>query len=101
MQSMIESSCLGWLGSMAALLAGMALPLAFSPFNFYPVAILSLSVLFLAWHNIDAKQAAWRGFLFGFGMFAVGISCIFVASHDFGKASMPLASFLSGRFAAF
>ncbi len=101
MQRMIESSWLGWRGSMAALLAGMALPLAFSPFNFYPVAILSLSVLFIAWHNVDAKQAAWRGFLFGYGMFAVGISWIYVAIHDFGNASMPLAAFLTGLFAAF
>ena len=66
MSAMIEKSQYGWRGGIAALLAGMALPLAFSPFNFYPVAVLSLSVLFLAWHDTDAKQAAWRGFLFGF-----------------------------------
>jgi len=90
-----------WQGHGLALLAGGLLPLAFSPFHFYPVAILSLALWFATLQNGSAKQAAVRGFLFGFGMFGVGVSWIYVAIHEFGHASILLASLLTISAMAF
>ncbi len=90
-----------WQGTLVALLAGMALPLAFAPFYLYPLAVLSLSLLFLSWNNVSTKCAAWRGFCFGLGFFGVGVSWVFVAIHDFGYASIWLAALLTTLFVAF
>lgn len=90
-----------WSGHIIVLIAGALLPLSFSPFHYYPVAILSLAILFLSWNNITSKQAALRGFLFGVGMFGVGISWIYVAIHDFGQANMFLAALLTSLFVSF
>ena len=90
-----------WLGHVVALIAGMSLPLAFSPFDYYPIAILSLTLLFLCWQHVDARTAALRGFLFGLGLFGVGISWIYVAIHVFGQASVFLAGALTTVFVAF
>ena len=88
-------------GNTIALLAGAAMPLAFAPFNYYPIALLSVSLLFLTWQGIDEKQAAIRGFLFGLGLFGIGVSWVYVAIHEFGQASMLLASLLTVLFVAF
>lgn len=91
----------GWQGHIIALLAGTLLPLSFSPFHFYPIAVLSLTLLFLSWRTVSEKQAAMRGFLYGLGMYGVGVSWIYVAVHDFGNASFLLAALLTGSFVAF
>lgn len=88
-------------GNAAALVGGAILPLAFAPFQFYPLAVVSLICLFYSWHDATGRQAAWRGFLFGAGMFGVGVSWVFVAIHVFGQASVALATFLTALFCAF
>ncbi len=90
-----------WSGHLTALIAGGLLPLSFAPFHYYPIAILSLALLFLSWDNTTPKQAALRGFLFGIGMFGVGISWVYVAIHDFGQANILLAGFLTALFVSF
>lgn len=92
---------LTWRGNVIALMAGMLLPLSFSPFHYYPIALISLTMLFLSWQGASAKQAALRGFLFGLGFFGVGVSWVYVAIHDFGSASVPLAGLLTALFVAF
>ncbi len=58
---------------LAALLAGAATPLAFAPFNFFPLALLAPAVLFVTWHAAAPGRAARRGFLYGLGLFGVGV----------------------------
>jgi len=94
-------SKLSWPSNIVALLAGALLPFSFSPFHYYPVAVLSLSLLFWSWNHTSAKQAALRGFLFGIGMFGVGISWVYVAIHDFGQANVALAGLLTALFVSF
>jgi len=90
-----------WAGNLIALLAGMTMSFAFAPFHAYPVALVSVMLLFLTWQGVDGKQAALRGFLFGLGLFGVGISWIYVAIHQFGQTSMLLAGLLTALFVAF
>lgn len=101
MIAVTEQGWHGWHGNIIALLAGMALPLAFSPFHYYPVAVISLMLLFLSLQGLMAKQAAMRGYIFGLGFFGVGISWVYVAIHDFGGSGMILAGLLTAVFVAF
>tara|TARA_R110001606_G_scaffold346892_3_gene495926 strand:- start:32817 stop:34313 length:1497 start_codon:yes stop_codon:yes gene_type:complete len=101
MGTVIQQGFLTWRANVIVLLAGMLLPLSFSPFHYYPIAVISLTLLFVSWQGISAKQAALRGFLFGLGFFGVGVSWVYVAIHDFGSASMPLAALLTAVFVAF
>lgn len=91
----------GWKGNVMALVAGALMPLAFAPFFLYPLAVVSLMLLFLSWQQVTARQAAWRGWLYGLGLFGVGVSWIFVAIHVFGQSGMILASLLTFLFVAF
>ena len=77
---------------VAALAAGAALPLAFAPFGLFPLAYIAPAMLFLLWRDGPAARAAWRGFLFGLGMFGVGVSWVYVSLHDFGHMPAPLAA---------
>jgi len=75
-----------------AFIAGGVLPLAFSPVSIYPLAILSVALLFVLWQNVSAARAAWRGFLFGLGQFGVGVSWLYIALHTYGQMPTVLAA---------
>ena len=51
----------------------------------------------LAWllSDISPKQAALRGWFFGFGLFGCGSSWVYVSIHVHGDAPIPLAAFLT------
>jgi len=85
---------------LIALLAGAITPLAFEPFGFFPLAILAPAILFVLWQGASGARAAWRGFLFGFGMFAVGVSWVYVSLHTYGNMPPPLAGLTVVLFAA-
>jgi len=91
----------GLRGDVLALLAGALLPLAFSPFDLFPLAVLAPAILFRAWLHVTPRRAFRRGWLFGAGMFGVGISWIYVAIHDFGHSNIFTAVLLTGGFVAF
>ena len=70
------------LGDCLALGAGSLMPLAFAPYSIFPIAVLSIAVLFFLWQT--PQRAFWRGFLYGLGMFGVGISWVHVSFYQFG-----------------
>ena len=77
---------------LAALAAGAAAVFAFAPFGFSPVSVASLATLFWLWqHAATARDGAWLGFAFGFGMFGAGVSWVFVALETFGGMPAPIA----------
>ncbi len=76
---------------MAALAAGLLLPLAFSPFDLFPLAVLSPALLFALWSDASPGRAAFRGFLYGTGMFGLGVSWVYVSMHHYGNMPAPLA----------
>lgn len=84
----------------AALAAGATLPLAFAPFGLFPLAWLAPAALFLLWLEGSAARAAWRGFLFGLGMFGVGVSWVYVSLHNYGYMPVPLAGLATLLFVA-
>ena len=82
-------------------LAGASLPLAFAPFNLFLLAYFAPLVLFYYWLAASARQAALLGFLFGLGLFGVGVSWVYVAIHVYGYAPVPLAVLMTTAFVAF
>jgi len=87
-------------GDLWALLAGAATPLAFAPFGLAPLALLAPAVLFAAWLDAGAARAAWRGFLYGCGLFGVGVSWVYVSLHVYGRMPAPLAALAVALFVA-
>jgi apolipoprotein N-acyltransferase len=83
-----------------ALAGGALLTLAFAPFHFYFLAILSPAILLLAIKSGSLKRIAWRGWLFGLGFFGTGASWVFVSIHLYGPAPIPLALLLTFLFVA-
>ncbi len=76
------------LGDVLALISGSILPLAFAPYSIYIIAILSIIMLSLLWQNITPQRAWWRGFLYGIGMFGMGISWVHISFYQFGGLPM-------------
>lgn len=76
---------------LAALLAGLALPLAFAPFGLYPLAVISPAILFWLWRKMPARHAFLTGYLFGVGYFGLGASWVAVSMYRFGGMGMALS----------
>ncbi len=70
--------------TLLALLAGALNALAFAPFGWWLLCLLSFAVLFGLWLRAKRGAAAWYGFVFGVGMFGLGTSWIYVSLHNFG-----------------
>ena len=81
-----------------ALLAGLALPLAFAPFGLFPVAVLSLAALFALWQGTSARHAFYLGYLFGVGYFAAGASWVAVSMYRFGGMGVLLSALATVLF---
>jgi apolipoprotein N-acyltransferase len=80
------------------LFAGILAVAAFAPFGWFPVAILSLAILFNQWLQDTPRQAFRNGLLFGLGFFGAGMSWIFVSVHEYGHihtvAAVPITLLL-------
>lgn len=88
----------GWPVYLLVLFAGLLTPLAFAPFNIWPLSILSPAVLAFALISRTAKEALWLGFWFGMGLYGSGASWVYISIHEFGFASVFLATLLTGIF---
>ncbi len=95
-----------WSG-LLSLICGALIPLSFAPFNtihpvfsyliFFPLALFLWELL----NTRTTRQGFYKGWLFGTGLFAVGVSWLYVAIHDFGGAHWSLAALFTGLFIAF
>lgn len=74
--------------------------LAFAPFGLFPLACLSPAILFLLWQEVSGARAAWRGFLYGLGLFGAGVSWVYVSLHDYGNMPAGLAALAVALFVA-
>ena len=90
----------GWPGNLLALVAGTLITFSLEPFDIWPLALLSIGLLYLALDELTPKQAAGRAWCYGFGLFASGVSWVYVSIHDFGAAPPALAGLLTLLFVA-
>ncbi|WP_344800606.1 apolipoprotein N-acyltransferase [Litoribacillus peritrichatus] len=77
---------------------GLTLPLSFAPFDYWPVAILSLIGFQALVTGLPAKAGFKVGWSYGFGVFAAGASWVYVSIHEYGFAPVPLALLLTFLF---
>ena len=77
---------LKWRWELLSPLAGVLLTLAFAPFDYSFLVVVSLVLVFLSWLNCSPARAALRGYLFGLGLFGTGISWVYISIHDYGGA---------------
>lgn len=80
---------------MLAVCSGLVLPLAFAPTEWWPVAVLTLALLYGLIQSSSPRQACFLGWLFGLGYFGIGVHWIYHSLHLFGAAVAPLAAFLT------
>ena len=80
-----------FVGSSVALAAGALLTLSFSPFGWWPVAIVAPALLMWLWDGASPRRAAALGFWFNFGTFAVGTYWLYISLKLVGGAPLPLA----------
>ncbi|MCW8928709.1 MAG: apolipoprotein N-acyltransferase [Gammaproteobacteria bacterium] len=106
-ESLLKWVSEGRISWFVALLLGALVPLSFAPFNiqsalfsyliFFPLSLFLYQVL----QSSTAKEAFYKGYFFGIGLFSVGVSWLYVAIHDFGSAHWALATFFTGGFIVF
>ncbi len=83
-----------------AIVAGAAQVCAFAPISLPAFAVIGPALLFVLWHRVTPRRAAWLGFLYGLGLFGAGVSWIYFSLHLFGEAIAPLAALLTAGFVA-
>ncbi|MEY2920396.1 MAG: hypothetical protein RL261_1701 [Pseudomonadota bacterium] len=83
----------GW-GRWLALPLGSLLALAFAPASFYVLAFAGPAALFVLWHGVSPREAAWRGFLFTSGTFLAGTYWLYHSIHLVGQAPIWVAALL-------
>ena len=81
-------------GRCVAFLVGALLVVAFAPFGLFWLALLVPACLLLLWEHANARQAAWSGFWFGFGLFAAGTWWLYISLNILGGLWPPLAVLL-------
>ena len=85
---------------VSVLFSGILLTFAFAPFAFFPLAILTPALLLFFLHDVSAKRAFWLGYLFGLGLYGVGVYWVFISIHSFGDLPNWLAGIITAGMIA-
>ena len=87
---------------LLALFAGLPFPLAFAPYDLWPLLFLIVAAGFWCQQQAGVgKEAFLRGWLYGLGMFGFGVSWVHVSMHDYGFMPLWMAIPFTAIFAAF
>jgi apolipoprotein N-acyltransferase len=90
------------LATLAAFLLGAATVFSFAPFGVSLLPALTLAGLFALWQRASsARRAGGLGFAFGLGLFAAGVSWVYIALNTFGEMPTLLAALGTAGFCAY
>ena len=77
---------------LGLLIAGALSTLSFAPFYIWPIYLLAVSYLMLAWQSSkNLKQSFSFGFSFALGLFGSGISWVYVSIANFGQVGIAIS----------
>lgn len=91
----------GLRGDLVALGSGSVLSLAFAPFALSPLAILLPAILLWVWEEQSPRRAAWRGGLFGVGLYTGGMSWVYTTLTQYGHTPSLFALSATGVLMVF
>ena len=95
----ITTRQLSWIARLAmAAGAGAIAPFAFSPYEFWPVMLVSIGLLYLLIDKQSVRPAMWLGLVYGLGFYGAGVSWVYVSINQFGSAPPALALLLTAMF---
>lgn len=77
-----------YINELFCLICGSVIPLAFAPYNYYLLAILSPACLLNIWSSSKPRDAFRYGYLFGLGMFGTGINWLHISINMFGGINL-------------
>ncbi|MEE9161110.1 MAG: hypothetical protein V3V73_04910, partial [Gammaproteobacteria bacterium] len=83
-----ETHKIFFLKVISCFLAGALLPLAFSPYHYPVIAVLSLSYLFYIVINGTPGRSGFIGYAYGLGMFGVGVNWLHISINLFGGVNL-------------
>ena len=84
-----------------AFISGLVGVFAFSPFDYWALAYVSLLGLLYVAKNPKKSTALLSTFLWAMGFFCFGVSWLNVSIHQFGGTSLGVSYFLVGLLAAY
>ena len=87
--------------NVLAIIAGVLLTLAFSPFNYWSLVFISLAIFKLLLVCLTKKQAFFKGFLFGLGLFGSGVSWVFVSMTLDAQNGIVIPLFMTLLYCSF
>jgi apolipoprotein N-acyltransferase len=86
---------------ISCFLSGALLPLAFSPYDYPVIAILALAWLFYTVLNSNSKDAGIFGYVFGLGVFGVGVNWLHISINLFGGVNLAGALIITFMLVAY
>jgi len=86
---------------LSLFISGCIYPLAFSPFDIWPLAFVSIVFLTSALIKNRVLSGFKMAYYWGLGCFSVGASWVYVSIHEFGFVPVPGAILLTFAFVAF
>ena len=89
-----------WRGRFLALIAGLLYPLAFEPWGWWPLVLLSPALGWWSLRPVPVREAVLRGWIYGLGLFGLGVSWVHVSIHVYGATPLWLAVPMTAAFAA-
>ncbi|MGH8806856.1 MAG: apolipoprotein N-acyltransferase [Noviherbaspirillum sp.] len=109
MQLRVTSRLPSSLAPLIALIAGTLNVLAFAPFGFWPLQIVTLALIFrLILRETAFKRSALIGWAYGFGWSVACVHWLYISMHRYGGlpawmavVAVALMGMLLGAFAAF
>lgn len=81
-----------------AFIGGAIMPFAFSPYDFGIAAIASPAILLWCLIKCRPAKAFLLGWIYGIGMFGLGVNWVYVSIHDYGYTTPLLASLFTALF---
>ena len=83
-----------------ALVAGIVSVFAFAPFEVFPLAFVSMAILFALWQHYP-QRALWQTWLFCVGQLGFGVSWLHISFHEFSGIALSISLLLTALFVMF